>query len=473
MVDAAVPLRGKPVAIRRLTVRGFLQAFLSLQSKATILVVALTLLVTAGASGYLLRSSAGLLRQQRSEELVHLAGLLARSAAPLVAEADAAALRRLAEDVTASDTLAYVSISSPDGRILARARGEAIGEDPVQPARADLSSQVPGLPVYRAASAVSPALIDVVYPVSVAAAGDSASSSPAPTQLVGYVRVGIVANGWHRTLNNRLDMLIGVGIIALGAAVPLGFLLVRRIISPLEGLEQAMVRFSAGQLNVRSPVNRRDEVGRLAAAFNRMADEHQQAHEGIIKSKAELEARVAQRTRQLRELAVREPLTGLYNRRHFNEVLERSFSEAVRYDNDMSCIMIDLDDFKGVNDVFGHDIGDQVLVVAATTMRSQLRTADVAARFGGDEFVVLLPQTDAERARTLGERIVKSFVTAVLQRLPQVLVTMSVGIASLRSTQAKDAAVLLRAADRALYEAKTNGKNGVVTAAQLDFPAPR
>jgi len=201
-----------------------------------------------------------------------------------------------------------------------------------------------------------------------------------------------------------------------------------------------------------------------------MADQHQQTHERIVRLNAELEERVAYRTHQLRELASREPLTGLYNRRHFNEMLERRFSEAVRYSTDLSCLMIDLDEFKAANDAFGHQLGDELLVLTAGTIMGQLRTADLAARYGGDEFIILLPQTDAERAHVLAERMVERFSRDVAERFPNVRVSMSIGIASLQSLEPKDAESLIRYADRALYDAKKAGKNGIVTAMPATAP---
>ena len=196
-----------------------------------------------------------------------------------------------------------------------------------------------------------------------------------------------------------------------------------------------------------------------------MADQHQQTHLRIVRLNAELEERVAYRTHQLRELASRDPLTGLHNRRYFSEVLQRCYAEAVRYRTDLSCIMIDLDDFKSANDAFGHQIGDQVLQLAAGTIVGQLRTADVAARYGGDEFILLLPQTDGERAQVLGERFVERFNTELSERVPKSTVRMSMGIASLHNLELDNAEALIQAADHALYRAKSAGKNRIVMAA--------
>jgi diguanylate cyclase (GGDEF)-like protein len=248
-------------------------------------------------------------------------------------------------------------------------------------------------------------------------------------------------------------------------AIPLGFMLVRQIISPLEDVAQAMRRFSTGELDVRSAIRRRDEIGRLAETFNKMADEHQKAHENLTRFNTELEDRVARRTLQLRELASRDSLTGLYNRRHFNELLQTRLAEALRYNSELTCVMIDLDNFKTVNDVFGHQVGDDLLMIASSAVKQELRASDVAARFGGDEFIILLPQTDVQQAHVLVNRIAERFRRECAVRCPRVPIGMSIGAASLRSLRQLDATGLVRAADDALYRAKAAGKNCIVSSA--------
>ena len=453
----------------------FLDAVLSLQCKATGLVVILTLAVTAAVSGYLLRSSGELVRDQHDTYMVQVAAVLAKAAAATFASGDLTALQELATESANGAPLLYVIFSDVDGRQLAVA--EHRNASLLRRLHRDSSERapVPGLPVFRAGNDNMPVFLDITYPISIRApeaVTADGSPSDSKSELVGYVRTGMIANSWHRTMSSKLDIVVGVGILATLAAIPLGFLLIHRIVSPLDGLAGVMLRFSRGELDVRSSVRRRDEIGRLALAFNRMADQHQHTHDRIVQLNAELEKRVAQRTQQLRELASREPLTGLYNRRYFNEMLERRFSETTRYETDLSCIMIDLDGFKAVNDVFGHHIGDELLVLTARTITDQLRSADVAARFGGDEFILLLPQTDADRARVLGERIVEQFTRSAAERFPKVDISMSMGIASLPSLDIRDAESLIRTADHAMYDAKAAGKNRVVTALTASKPAP-
>ena len=431
-------------------------SLMSLQFKATTLVVALTLAVTAAASSYLLRSSLERAQQDHAQGLTRLAAMLARAAADPLARGDSAGLDSLMEDVADGRPLLYAILTDLEGVELAAAV-DGTGIDMARLRSTVSPDGVPGRPVYRHLPPNGPDCLDVRYPIRVDRNSLSTSES-GETSLLGYVQVGMQANTWHHWMSSKLDLLVGIGVLAAGIAIPLGFLLVRRIISPLEGLTAAMHRFSLGRLDVRSPVRRHDEIGHLALAFNRMADQHERTHQRIVKLNTDLEQRVAQRTKQLRELAARDPVTGLYNRRHFKEMLERSFSEAIRYNKDLSCIMIDLDDFKAINDTFGHHIGDEVISLTAATITGELRTSDNPARFGGDEFVILLPHTDEGRAFVLGERITQRFTEELAALLPQVNAGLSMGIASLESTQVVDAEALVQSADRALYQAKAAGK---------------
>lgn len=171
---------------------------------------------------------------------------------------------------------------------------------------------------------------------------------------------------------------------------------------------------------------------------------------------------------RMEEMAATDPLTGLYNRRHFGRVIEQLFSEAHRYEQDLSCLMIDLDGYKQLNDTFGHQMGDQLLVLAGKVIRANLRAMDVAARYGGDEFVLLLPHATADEAAGVVQRIREEYFqssAALLQRATGV--SMSVGIATLTISRPSGADQLVALADAALYRAKERGRNCIVRA-----PAP-
>ncbi|HZP26490.1 MAG TPA: sensor domain-containing diguanylate cyclase [Dehalococcoidia bacterium] len=165
---------------------------------------------------------------------------------------------------------------------------------------------------------------------------------------------------------------------------------------------------------------------------------------------------------ELQELAITDPLTGLYNRRHLQEALERECRRARRYRRPLSCLMIDLDDFKFVNDSFGHLAGDDVLRQAAHLIAESARDTDVVARYGGDEFLVLLTETTLEGAIIMAERVRSSIAEYEFNASGQPC-RCSVSIGAGSAVQHDDfiPEVLVSYADVALFEAKTAGKDQI------------
>ena len=168
--------------------------------------------------------------------------------------------------------------------------------------------------------------------------------------------------------------------------------------------------------------------------------------------------------RLTRQLASTDELTQLANRRQFDEALGAEVVRAERFRDQVAIVVADLDNFKTVNDRFGHDVGDLVLRAFAAAIRANVRDVDLPARYGGEEFTVLLPSTDAEGGRQLAERLRVAAESMVVDAgdAGEVRVTSSFGVASFPDEPS--AAALLRAADRALYRAKTAGKNTVIVA---------
>ncbi len=154
-------------------------------------------------------------------------------------------------------------------------------------------------------------------------------------------------------------------------------------------------------------------------------------------------------------------LTSLFNRQYFKEVLNQSIAAAKRYDNDISMLFIDIDDFKQINDTHGHSAGDEVIQLVAQAIQSSKRDSDVAARYGGEEFVLMMPHTEGIKGYVCAERIRKK-VEKIEAGTPDnpIKVTVSIGLASFPQN-CKSSAELINRADSALYLAKGAGKNTI------------
>lgn len=174
----------------------------------------------------------------------------------------------------------------------------------------------------------------------------------------------------------------------------------------------------------------------------------------------------AQLNDETRRLAITDPLTGLFNRRHFLSSLQEHLRRSRRYHEGLAVVFMDLDDFKGLNDSHGHTVGDRALQAASTAMRECVRETDEVARLGGDEFAAVLLQSGSERASQVVERLRVRIEGLRIRSAggEPLRTTVSAGIA-LYPDDGRDAKALLALADRALYEAKRRGKNRVVLAA--------
>ncbi len=165
---------------------------------------------------------------------------------------------------------------------------------------------------------------------------------------------------------------------------------------------------------------------------------------------------------EVRMLAITDDLIGLYNRRHFYELGEREFTRAGRYRHPLSVIMIDIDHFKEVNDNFGHYTGDEVLKEIARRCQKVIRKTDIIGRFGGEEFCILLTETDMEGAVKVAENLRQEIAgePVVYRDQGEINFTASFGVSSFKDT-IPNFNGLMEEADRALYEAKQKGRNRV------------
>jgi diguanylate cyclase (GGDEF)-like protein/PAS domain S-box-containing protein len=190
-----------------------------------------------------------------------------------------------------------------------------------------------------------------------------------------------------------------------------------------------------------------------------------EAEEALAQANEGLRARLAEigmLQEQLRERAIRDPLTNLFNRRYLEEMLDKELSKAERKSYPVSLIMMDIDNFKRINDTYGHEAGDQVLRSLAAIILTCIRSSDTACRFGGDEFVIVMPEAAIGLAYERGEKLRKG-----VEALPMTeagmseRLTISAGI-SVFPAHGATLEELLRSADQALYLAKSQGRNRVV-----------
>ncbi|WP_339133913.1 MAG: diguanylate cyclase [Candidatus Electrothrix sp. GW3-4] len=172
---------------------------------------------------------------------------------------------------------------------------------------------------------------------------------------------------------------------------------------------------------------------------------------------------VLKQNRQLQRLSTHDDLTGLCNRRHLVASLEQEFNRCCRHGTELSLIMLDLDHFKNINDNFGHEFGDYVLKAFSTLLRTTVRKSDLVFRFGGEEFIVLLPLTGAGGAAKTAEKIRrKCEETMIDDRNYAVKITVSIGVTSYNKEVHQTASCMISFADEALYQAKESGRNRVV-----------
>ncbi|WP_421863811.1 GGDEF domain-containing protein [Motiliproteus sp.] len=237
--------------------------------------------------------------------------------------------------------------------------------------------------------------------------------------------------------------LISGGGAALLLALLIGLLFGGSLSRKINSLIRAVRKMQADrsftfELEVRS----RDEFGDLEQAFNQMNRELGQAHQELL------------------DLSIKDPLTGLYNRRHFDQQANHQYQQASRYSQPLTIMVGDLDHFKQINDRFSHLTGDQVLNQVAKLLRQGIRKCDVVARYGGEEFVLMLPNTSLDQALRCCEALRSQIEAYPWQQLaPGLNVTMSMGL----SDQLGDDGVekLIDRADKQLYRAKHAGRNRV------------
>jgi diguanylate cyclase (GGDEF)-like protein len=248
--------------------------------------------------------------------------------------------------------------------------------------------------------------------------------------------------------------LVFVGTLVLVVAA-LAFQMGRSIVVPLQRLIRAADRIADGDLEVRVSATRNDELGHLTQVFNQMVERLQRNRAEIMAANEAMQ----RQNRILEALSVTDSLTGLYNRSKLDAILTDQLARYQRTQRPFALLMLDIDHFKTLNDTYGHIAGDEILKKVAQILLQSIRSIDFAARYGGDEFIIILVETSADRAAKTAERI-RSQVGNLRYCINSstVPITVSIGIVECQPADTTTTAIFARA-DNALYEAKRRGRN--------------
>jgi diguanylate cyclase (GGDEF)-like protein len=254
-----------------------------------------------------------------------------------------------------------------------------------------------------------------------------------------------------------LTMTICAGLLlAIGlTAYFLGLTIVR----PLDRLTNGAAKVAAGDLEVKLSVAGHSEVRYLTEVFNDMVARLREDREELAK----INLTLTEKNQELQTLSITDGLTGLYNRRHVMEVLTHEVARARRHQHAFCVMMIDVDHFKRYNDASGHQAGDALLKKIAVIFKESLRSTDYAGRYGGDEFIILLPETESTRAIEVAERLRERVHTETTAETGKVPVSLCIGVAAFPA-HGETLEAIVASADSALYEAKRAGRNRVVLA---------
>ncbi len=262
-----------------------------------------------------------------------------------------------------------------------------------------------------------------------------------------------VYEGWLNML--QLFLLLAAGLTLLVAVV--AYWMGRSIVRPINSLIAAADGIASGDLTVQLRRAPAGEIGQLTRVFNMMTGRLQRSHAEVRAANRALQVQ----NQALETLAVTDSLTGLYNRKKLDDILADQFARFRRNHRPFALLMIDLDNFKSINDSYGHGAGDEVLASVAAILKQSVRTIDYAARYGGEEFVVVLVETTLDVALDIAERVRSEVeIPRFGARNKLISVTVSLGVAHSREGDDGPEQALARA-DRALYDAKHAGRNQV------------
>jgi len=288
-------------------------------------------------------------------------------------------------------------------------------------------------------------------------------------ERIGAVSVTISTKTLKARSQAIVQQSIIISFLVLSAGGLSSFILARQISNPLLKLKQEANEMAGDKKDLRVKIAATDEIGELGLAFNEMAESIENRERELRELTASLEQKVEERTEELRlrnveltQMATTDPLTKINNRRRFFELASNEYERSKRYQHPLSLLICDADYFKEINDTYGHQMGDRVLVNLANFLQKNIRSVDVVARYGGEEFIILMPEIGCEETVLIAERLRKSIAETPLAKAEQkILITVSFGVACWECKENLSLDSLLYRADKALYQAKRDGRNRV------------
>jgi diguanylate cyclase (GGDEF)-like protein len=273
----------------------------------------------------------------------------------------------------------------------------------------------------------------------------------------------------YRPLVDSRTRLLRLGIPMAVVVFALTFLAARQMLRPILLLSEGAKRVSAGDPEVRLPVSGHDEVADLTRAFNEMARRIQEGRLHLEETRDELaksNQELVAANRRLEELAITDSLTGLFNRRHFQDTLDREMQRGEREGWSLSLLLLDLDHFKQFNDKWGHSEGDNELKRVAGQLQASVRSTDSAYRYGGEEFAMILTSCPKDQALRVAEKVREAVGALARPGRFGWRTTVSIGVATFPE-DGRVARGLIDMADAALYAAKARGRDRVIAAGDV------
>lgn len=405
-----------------------------------ILILLTVLLVALTVSGW------KALEQEKSNTLKEIdqrgsdiSRFVAKSLAFSVVGYDYHTIQLLLNEITSSDDIGYAKVSNKDGKIMVESGSLNDGDD--------------SLVVFHQAIKLD-------------------------TEVVGELMLGLSTSGTIERLESQKYSLLKreaiiILLIALGEFLALSFIIIRPLRKMSDSLTESVDE--RGMVVAKIPITTQDEFGRLAAQFNNLGEQLNEANrrlqnkiEMADQKLIETNKRLLKQSEELqhiseefRKMSITDALTGLYNRRHFEELMNAENRISQQHGTVNSLLVIDIDHFKRINDKYGHLFGDNVLKQVAEKLKSKVRRTDILCRVGGEEFVALCRMATKEQAMEIAEKLRKELSREVIMvGDEQIMITISIGVATSNIDEhERDTDNLYRKADAAVYYSKENGRN--------------